>query len=84
MNLLLAIIVSAVVISVVIIATIRKRLKVKSNELLEQIKGLISYSDRSNYEQAKERLSAFNKEILLKSEKNYSMSEIRPEQRFLW
>ena len=58
MNLLLAIIVSAVVISVVIIATIRKRLKVKSNELLEQIKGLISYSDRSNYEQAKERLSA--------------------------
>ena len=36
MNLLLAIIVSAVVISVVIIATIRKRLKVKSNELLEQ------------------------------------------------
>ena len=56
MNLLLAIIVSAVVISVVIIATIRKRLKVKSNELLEQIKGLISYSVRSNYEQAKERL----------------------------
>lgn len=65
MNLLLAIIVSAVVISVVIIATIRKRLKVKSNELLEQIKGLISYSDRSNYEQAKERLSAFNKEIFI-------------------
>ena len=65
MNLLLAIIVSAVVISVVIIATIRKRLKVKSNELLEQIKGLISYSDRSNYEQAKERLSAFNKETFI-------------------
>ena len=60
MNLLLAIIVSAVVISVVIIATIRKRLKVKSNELLEQIKGLISYSDRSNYEQAQERISKFN------------------------
>lgn len=65
MNLLLAIIVSAVVISVVIIATIRKRLKVKSNELLEQIEGLISYSDRSNYEQAKERLSAFNKETFI-------------------
>lgn len=60
MNLLLAIIVSAVVISVVIIATIRKRLKVKSNDLLEQIKGLISYSDRSNYEQAQERISKFN------------------------
>ena len=65
MNLLLAIIVSAVVISVVIIATIRKRLKVKSNELLEQIKGLISYSDRSNYEQAKERLSALNNETFI-------------------
>ena len=65
MNLLLAIIVSAVVISVVIIATIRKRLKVKSNELLEQIKGLISYSDRSNYEQAQERLSKLNNVVFV-------------------
>ncbi len=65
MNLLLAIIACVVVASIVIMATIRKRLKVKSNKLSEQIKGLSSYSEQSNYEQAKERLSALNNGVFL-------------------
>lgn len=65
MNLLLAIIVCVVATSIVILATIRKRLKVKSNELSEQIKGLTSYSDKSNYEQAKERLSVLNNGVFI-------------------
>lgn len=65
MNLLLAIIACVVGASIIIIATIRKRLKAKSNELSEQIKGLSSYSEQSNYEQAKERLSALNNGIFI-------------------
>ena len=65
MNLLLAIIACVVAISIIIIATIRKRLKAKSNELSEQIKGLSSYSEQSNYEQTKERLSALNNGIFI-------------------
>ncbi len=40
---------------IVIIATIRERLKGRSDELSAQIKGLASYSDKSNYEQTRER-----------------------------
>ena len=60
MNLLLAIIACVVAVSIIIIATIRKRLKVKANELSEQIKRIPSYCDKSNYEQTRERLSALN------------------------
>ena len=65
MNLLLAIIACVVAISIIIIATIRKHLKAKSNELSEQIKGLSSYSEQSNYEQTKERLSALNSWVFI-------------------
>ncbi len=59
MGLLLAVIVGVVAISAVTIATIRIRLKVKSDELSEKIKGLISYCEKSGCEQVKERLSEF-------------------------
>lgn len=42
MNPLLAIIACVVAVSIIIIATIRKRLKAKSNELSEQIKEMSS------------------------------------------
>ncbi len=50
---------------IVIIATIRERLKGRSDELSAQIKGLASYSDKFNYEQARERLSAFNERVFI-------------------
>ena len=65
MNLLLAIIACVVTLSIVIIATIRKRLKVKSNQLSEQIKRLSLYSEQSSCKQAKERLSASNNGVFV-------------------
>jgi len=62
MNLLFAIVLC---VSIVIIATIRKRLKVRSDELSAQIKGVASYGDKSNYEQARERLSALNERVFI-------------------
>ena len=38
----------------------RTRLKNKSQEFTEKLSHISSYSDKSNYEQAKERLSALN------------------------
>ena len=58
MNFLLAILICVVATSIVIIVTIRKRLKNKSKELAEKLNHISAYSEKSNYEQAKERLSA--------------------------
>ena len=57
MNLLIVIIVCIIAIFIVIVATVRKRLKVKSCELSEQIKKITSYCEKFNYEQARDRLS---------------------------
>ena len=57
---LLIVVVSLVAISVIAVATIRIRLKNKSKELSEKLNHISSYSNKSNYEQARERLSALN------------------------
>ncbi len=49
-----------IAISVIAIVTIRIHLKNKSKDLSEKLSHISSYSDKSNYEQAKERLSALN------------------------
>ena len=60
MNLLVAIIVCVIAISIGVIAMVRTRLKNKSKELAEKLNHISAYSEKSNYEQAKERLSALN------------------------
>ena len=62
---LLIVVVSLVAISVIAIVTIRIRLKNKSKELSEKLNHISSYSNKSNYEQAKERLSALNNEAFI-------------------
>ena len=62
---LLIVVVSLVAISVIAVATIRIRLKNKSKELSEKLNHISSYSNKSNYEQAKERLSALNNEAFI-------------------
>ena len=57
---LLIVVVSLVAISVIAVVTIRIRLKNKSKELSEKLNHISSYSNKSNYEQARERLSALN------------------------
>ena len=49
-----------ITISICYIAITRTRLKNKSKELSEKLNHISSYSNKSNYEQAKERLSALN------------------------
>jgi len=65
MNLWFAIIVGVFAISVILIAIIRKRLKFKSDELSEQMKGLALYSDKSNHVQASERLSTLKEKTFI-------------------
>lgn len=62
---LLIILVSLVAISIIAIVTIRIRLKNKSKELSEKLSHISSYSDKSNYEQAKDRLSALNNGVFI-------------------
>lgn len=57
---LLIVVVFLVAISVIAVVTLRIRLKNKSKELSEKLSHIPRYSDKSNYEQAKERLSALN------------------------
>lgn len=57
---LLIVVVSLVAISVIAVVTTRTRLKNKSKELSEKLNHISSYSNKSNYEQARERLSALN------------------------
>ena len=49
-----------IAISVIVIAMVRTRLKNKSKELAEKLNHISAYSEKSNYEQARERLSALN------------------------
>ena len=65
MNLLVAIIVCVIAISVIVIAMVRTRLKSKSKELAEKLNHISSYSEKSNYEQARERLSARNEGVFI-------------------
>lgn len=65
MNLLVAIIVCVIAISVIVIAMVRTRLKSKSKELAEKLNQISSYSEKSNYEQARERLSALNEGVFI-------------------
>ena len=64
---LLIVVVSLVAISVIAVVTIRIRLKNKSKELSEKLNHISSYSNKSNYEQAKERLSALNNETFIET-----------------
>lgn len=65
MNLLVAIIVCVIAISIGVIAVVRIRLKNRSNELSEKLGHISSYCEKSNYEQAKERLSALNDGVFI-------------------
>lgn len=65
MNLLVAIIVCVIAISVIVIAMVRTRLKSKSKELTEKLNQISSYSEKSNYEQAREGLSALNEGVFI-------------------
>ncbi len=65
MNLLVAIIVCVIAISVIVIAMVRTRLKSKSKELAEKLNQISSYSEKSNYKQAREGLSALNEGVFI-------------------
>ena len=65
MNPLVAIIVCVIAISFGVIAMVRTHLKNKSKELAEKLKHISSYSEKSNYEQARERLSARNEGVFI-------------------
>ena len=54
-----------ITISICYIAITRTRLKNKSKELSEKLNHISSYSNKSNYEQARERLSALNNEAFI-------------------
>lgn len=54
-----------IAISVGVIAMVRTRLKNKSKELAEKLNHISSYSEKSNYEQAREGLSALNEGMFI-------------------
>ena len=54
-----------IAISVIVIAMVRTRLKNKSKELAEKLNHISAYSEKSNYEQARERLSALNERAFI-------------------
>ena len=54
-----------IAISVIVIAMVRTRLKNKSKELAEKLNHISAYSEKSNYEQARERLSALNEGVFI-------------------
>ena len=57
---LFILVICIIAISVIVIAMVRTRLKNKSKELAEKLNHISAYSEKSNYEQARERLSALN------------------------
>ncbi len=65
MQLLFIMMICIIAISVIVIAMVRIRLKNKSNELSDKLSQISSYSEKSNYEQAKERLSALNEKVFI-------------------
>ena len=60
MQALFIVVICIIAISICYIAITRTRLKNKSKELSEKLSHISSYSNKSNYEQARERLSALN------------------------
>ena len=62
---LFILIICIIAISVIVIAMVRTRLKNKSKELSDKLSHIFSYKDKSNYEQAKERLSALNDAVFV-------------------
>lgn len=62
---MVTIIVCVIAVSVGVIAMVRTRLKNKSKELAEKLNQISSYSEKSNYEQARERLSVFNEDVFI-------------------
>ncbi|CDD89954.1 uvrD/REP helicase [Tannerella sp. CAG:51] len=79
MQALFILVICIIAISVGIIAMVRTRLKSKSKELAEKLNHISAYSEKSNYEQARERLSALNEgHISSYSEKsNYEQARER-------
>ena len=59
------IIVCVIAVSVGVIAMVRTRIKNKSKELAEKLNQISSYSEKSNYEQARERLSVLNEDVFI-------------------
>ena len=57
---LFILVICIIAISVIVIAMVRTRLKNKSKELAKKLNHISAYSEKSNYEQARERLSALN------------------------
>ena len=62
---LFVLIICIIAISIGIIVTVRTRLKSKSKELVEKLNHISLYSEKSNYEQARERLSALNEGVFI-------------------
>ena len=62
---LFVLIICIIAISIGIIVMVRTRLKSKSKELVEKLNHISSYSEKSNYEQARERLSALNEGVFI-------------------
>ena len=54
-----------VAISIIVIVMIQTRLKNKTKELSEKLSHISSYSEKSNFEQARERLSALNEGVFV-------------------
>ena len=62
---LFVLIICIIAISIGIIVMVRTRLKSKSKELVEKLNHISSYSEKLNYEQARDRLSALNEGVFI-------------------
>lgn len=62
---MVTIIVCVIAVSVGVIAMVRTRLKNKSKELAEKLNQISSYSEKSNSEQARERVSVLNEDVFI-------------------
>lgn len=65
MQSLFILVICIIAISIGVIAMVRTRLKSKSKELAEKLNHISSYSENSNYEQARERLSVLNEGVFI-------------------
>ena len=65
MKVLFILAICIIAISIVVIVIERTRLKNKSKELSEKLSHISLCSDKSNYEQAKDRLSALNNGVFI-------------------
>ncbi len=62
---LFILVICVIAISVIVIAVVRTRLKNKSKELAEKLNHISAYSEKSSYEQARERLSDLNEGVFI-------------------